>query len=28
VADAPARGVVPAGTLEWLIDAAAAAAST
>jgi len=24
VADAPARGIVPAGTLEWLIDAAAA----
>ncbi len=28
VADAPARGIRPAGTLEWLIDAAAAAAST
>lgn len=26
VADAPARGVAPAGTLEWLIDAAAAGA--
>lgn len=24
VADAPARGIAPAGTLEWLIDAAAA----